>query len=120
MWERLIDLGNGPANNNLYVGFDRGITVGIRDGSGAGQWLSTNRERGGQLDVFPTGSWHHVAVSHDSSTLLNIYVDGARFTEQSTASTTRGFRRRVEESPTSWLSSGTTGPLFTVTCSWSM
>jgi hypothetical protein len=70
-WQRIIDFGNGAANNNIILGFssNTGNMFWETFQGGTGQKLITN-------DVFPTNQWVHVTAVNDGQGNGYIYWNG--------------------------------------------
>lgn len=70
-WSRLLELGNGPGNNNILF-CNEGSTAKLRfeayQGS-ASQGVSS-------ATTMVTGRWYHVAVTQTGAGLTTLYVDG--------------------------------------------
>ncbi len=82
-WSRIIDFGNGSANQNIVLGshVTNGLGVHIYDASSnlIGQLELT--------DVIQANQWTHVAMTIDDAGEIILYVDGA---EVGSATTTTG------------------------------
>ena len=73
-WSRIIDLGNGPGNNNIMVGLtgDTGnLFFQVIDGSGV-----TTVHVNPSVQV-PLNQWNHIAATIDSSRNTTLYLNGA-------------------------------------------
>jgi len=72
-WSRIIDLGNGPGNNNIMIGFTH--TTGtlffqVIDASGATYVHITTSVQP------PLNQWNHIAASIDSNRNATLYLNG--------------------------------------------
>ena len=72
-WSRIIDLGNGPGNNNIMIGFKENTGTlffqGI-DASGATYIHITTSVQP------PLNQWNHIAASIDSNRNTTLYLNG--------------------------------------------
>lgn len=70
-WARIFDFGSGT-NSYMYLTPYSGsglISFKIQTSDGRYQVVDANR-------AFPTGAWHHIAITLDTDNVLTIYLDG--------------------------------------------
>lgn len=73
-WMRFFESSNGPSNNNVFVGFDRG-RMNFSAYSGSAGPIHTNNLT--TTDTFPLARWVHTAFVYDHSAKKGyIYWDG--------------------------------------------